>query len=532
MTDGIRRFSQGFDGRRQFRRCSWLLFPAGLIFSSRAADNNIDMAPILLGLALASLLAQTTALPTQQAFDVPQRIDPLKHLSAISPFFIPAEQPTPLPPGHSLERVSLLIRHSAILGNDDEYEQTMGPFIEKIKRAETEKLPKEGAWAFLNTYDSPIVEENLEKISKRGKDDAFMLGKYVRKQYGELFPKKHKKSKGGKKKKGSKIPPYKVWTASSERDIDTAEAYIRGSFPSDQSGGHGEGDGETVQLIKVPNKAKDWDRSLTPHKACEAWEKDSSLVPANKWLSVYAPQVRERLRQYLPDLVDELNDQDVLAMQMLCGYETIAAGDSPFCHLFTDEEWRDVEYYFDIRWYHSIGYGSYFSPYLGMPWVKTATHLLDGHDSDEKHEPIDQFKKHKLPAPKLPPNATHTQFLFPSFTHRESPAFVAIFLNLYNSTSLELPATAPPSLEKRPENWAWRTSHLISFLGHISLERFKNDESDESFVRAVVNGKQEEMGGCSDGIWQTCKWETFKAWVEERAQQYADWESVCEPKDK
>lgn len=50
----------------------------------------------------------------------------------------------------------------------------MGPFIEKIKRAETEKLPKEGAWAFLNTYDSPIVEENLEKISKRGKDDAFV----------------------------------------------------------------------------------------------------------------------------------------------------------------------------------------------------------------------------------------------------------------------------------------------------------------------------------------------------------------------
>lgn len=41
-----------------------------------------------------------------------------------------------------------------------------------------------------------------------------MLGKYVRKQYGELFPKKHKKSKGGKKKKGSKIPPYKVrWHA-------------------------------------------------------------------------------------------------------------------------------------------------------------------------------------------------------------------------------------------------------------------------------------------------------------------------------
>jgi hypothetical protein len=121
----------------------------------------------------------------------------------------------------------------------------------------------------------------------------------------------------------------------------------------------------------------------------------------------------------MPDLVDDLNDQDVLAMQMvsgslqsgahgqLCGYETIASGDSPFCHTFTDEEWLDVEYYFDIRWYHAIGYGSDFSPYLGIPWVKTAMHLLDGHDSEAKVEQA--FKKHKLPSPKLPPNATHTQ---------------------------------------------------------------------------------------------------------------------------
>lgn len=74
-----------------------------------------------------------------------------------------------------------------------------------------------------------------------------------------------------------------------------------------------------------------------------------------------------------------------------------------------------MEYYFDVRWYHAIGYGSYFSPYLGMPWVKTAAHLLDGKDAEEHsqgidfEQPIDAFKKHRLPAPKLPPNATHTQ---------------------------------------------------------------------------------------------------------------------------
>jgi hypothetical protein len=113
-----------------------------------------------------------------------------------------------------------------------------------------------------------------------------MLGEYFRKQYNTLFPpktkggkgKKGKKDKKGKKgKKDKSRPTYKVgaaramrahgqiWTASSERDIETAEAYIRGSFPSSQTGDHGEGDGDMVQLVKVPNKAKDWDRSLTPH---------------------------------------------------------------------------------------------------------------------------------------------------------------------------------------------------------------------------------------------------------------------------
>ena len=106
----------------------------------------------------------------------------------------------------------------------------------------------------------------------------------------------------------------------------------------------------------------------------------------------------------------------------LCGYESIASGSSPFCHVFTDDEWLDAEYYFDIRWYHAIGYGSYLSPYLGLPWVKSAAHLLEGHDgkrpdivkNEVESASFDEgmwsdFKKHKLPKPQLPPNATHSQ---------------------------------------------------------------------------------------------------------------------------
>ena len=60
---------------------------------------------------------------------------------------------------------------------------------------------------------------------------------------------------------------------------------------------------------------------MTPHKACDAFEKKSSLGPANEWLSVFAPRVRKRLSapKLLGRVAKELNDQDVLAMGMVSG---------------------------------------------------------------------------------------------------------------------------------------------------------------------------------------------------------------------
>lgn len=65
-----------------------------------------------------------------------------------------------------------------------------------------------------------------------------------------------------------------------------------------------------------------------------------------------------------------------------------------------------------------MGYGQPLAPFLGMPWVKSAMHLLGGHhegDWDERggeHEVVERGmsgEEVKLPKPKAPPNATHTQ---------------------------------------------------------------------------------------------------------------------------
>lgn len=167
---------------------------------------------------------------------------------------------------------------------------------------------------------------------------------------------KHKHHDDDKKKKHPKDPknkkpaaPYKIWTASSERDIETATSWIKGAFPSNQTGKEGEGDGYHVQLVKVPNKlGKGWKRSLTPHKACETFDKKPSLEKAAEWLHVFAPRITDRLRGVVPEIADRVSEEDVLSMFMLCAYESIDQGYSGWCGVFTEEEFRDAEYYFDV----------------------------------------------------------------------------------------------------------------------------------------------------------------------------------------
>lgn len=74
-----------------------------------------------------------------------------------------------------------------------------------------------------------------------------------------------------------------------------------------------------------------------------------------------------------------------------------------------------------------LGYGQNLSAYLGMPWARTALHLLEGKDGEEfglglglrdgesegEDGLVEVMKGKKkgdgLPKPRVPPNATHTQ---------------------------------------------------------------------------------------------------------------------------
>jgi hypothetical protein len=446
--------------------------------------------------------------------------DPLRHSSGISPYHDAPGADIEPPKGCHIRAAAFLIRHSSIYANDDEWEEYMQPFVERVTKARG-KFPDHSPLAFLNEWECPINGENLEKLTKPGTDDAFALGKRFRALYPHLMPPKDLgKRKSGRTRTAKVKEPFKVWTASSERDVGTAKAFIRGAFPKGQIGEGGEGDGKYISLVEVPNKNSDWAASLTPHKVCPRFTKDEGRADSRTFLQHWGPGPLAKLQALAPDVPFTL--KDVIAFQMLCGYESVikGVGKSHFCDskVFDMEDYRNYEYFHDLIYHKMVGYASPVAPYLGVHWLNTSTHNLlsiDEEDGDHPHPRV-------LPKPKLPPNATHTQRLFTYFTHREEPPVALVALGLWNQT-----AKGPLPLDRRVDDRVWRTSHVLPFLGHVAIERMRCKNTSENFIRTIVNGAVQKLDHCHDGPGGSCPLEEFRAFVERRVAQYGDFAGAC-----
>lgn len=170
-----------------------------------------------------------------------------------------------------------------------------------------------------------------------------------------------------------------------------------------------------------------------------------------------------------------------------------------------------------------VGYASPVAPQLGIHWVNTSTHnLLSAEEGEGDHPHELTGKDPHLPDPDRPPNATHSQRLFPYFTHREEPAVALVALGLWNQTKW-----GPLPLDRRVDDRVWRTSHVLPFLGHVALERIRCRNS-ASYIRTIVNGAVQVLEECSSGPGNSCPIQDFAHYVQSRMETYGDFEGVCQ----
>jgi acid phosphatase len=206
---------------------------------------------------------------------------------------------------------------------------------------------------------------------------------------------------------------------------------------------------------------------------------------------------------------------DIYAMHLLCGYETVIRGSSPFCSLslLTPNEWLGFEYTNDIMYHYNTGYGAPASGAIGFPWVNATFNALMNTQNNMS-------------------NATTDQDLYISFTHRELPPTVLVALGLFNNSAFSgannINGTMPTDVINHRR--AWKSSHILPFLTNVALEKMECDSfgfQKGEYYRVLVNNSPQSLIGCSNGPGESCEESDMTTWLADRAAVVGDYGTTC-----
>ena len=411
----------------------------------------------------------------------------LQHLSAISPYFESnANTLSPDPPhGCDVSKAAYLVRHGSIYANAYDYSHTIQPFLKHLENLrKSVNFSQVESLAFLSRWTSPITDskEQVGKLTKAGGLEAFHLGTQLAVRYSHLIS-------------TNTTATLKVWCSDSNRTRESATLLSLAM--------HG-GQDTVGPIISISESAKRGANILTPKEACPRFKASWGSKQASAWLTTYSAPIIARLST--DELHFNFSANDVLAMQELCGYETVIRGSSPFCDLFTPDEWLALEYYFDIKYYYELSYGNDLSPSLGMPWVVASSELLNRTTATDQN-------------------------LYISIAHREMPPFILTSLGLYNDSSFggaaNTNATFP--LDEINHHRLWKSGEFVPFLGRVALERLDctSAAKNGSFVRVLVNSAPKPLPGCASGPGSSCPLKQYMAYIDARNGMFDDFSKAC-----
>ncbi|THU89422.1 phosphoglycerate mutase-like protein [Dendrothele bispora CBS 962.96] len=382
-----------------------------------------------------------------------EQFDPLHHSGPASPYFVApplAGVPSTVPDGCVVDQAAWFLRHGSRYPEPGSFTGWENLFAKFQNASYTAR----GPLSFIPFWTLPIDDEPHQPLflSSTGAGEAFALGVKLRKRYGF--------TKGGEN--------ITVWTAWQQRVVDTATYFTRGylsagnylTTPSLNRG----------TLIVLPDSTTNttFADSLTPSSSCPAYGifSGNGSSTSDSFRSTFRQGIADRLNRFLDGLV--LDTTDIGVMQDLCGFGFEVSGDHRFCDIFTENEWLDYEYAHDLNYYYGSGPGNPLSATVGFPWLKAVTDLFEvGPGNTVKNGTL-------VPPP-----------LIMGFTHDNNIPPLISALGLWNSSQASpLPITHRPPLPARE----FRSSHLVSFLGNVAIERMSCVIGGPTSEQAMTQG--------------------------------------------
>lgn len=95
-----------------------------------------------------------------------------------------------------------------------------------------------------------------------------------------------------------------------------------------------------------------------------------------RFQNTYIPAIAERLLNEGNSGLVTLSNLEVYSMQEMCGFEIMVRGSSPWCEVFTEQDWDHFEYARDLFLYYRAGPGNPYAGAMGWLWLNATAGLL------------------------------------------------------------------------------------------------------------------------------------------------------------
>lgn len=372
----------------------------------------------------------------------------------------------------------VLSRHGARYPTKSKSEK----YAKLIKAVQHNATSFSGKYAFLKSYNYSLGADDLTPF---GENQLVDSGIKFYQRYEEL---------------AKNVVPF-IRASGSDRVIASGEKFIEG-FQKAKLGDSKSKRGQPAPIVNVVITETEGFNNTLDHSLCTAFENSTTGDDAeDKFTAVFTPSIVERLEKDLPGTT--LSSREVVYLMDMCSFDTIALTRdgsrlSPFCALFTQEEWAQYDYLQSVSKYYGYGGGNPLGPAQGIGFANELIARLT--KSPVKDHTTTNTTLDSNPAT-FPLNAT----LYADFSHDNTMTSVFFALGLYNTTE----PLSQTSVQSTEETNGYSSARTVPFGARAYVEMMQCTDEKEPLVRVLVNDRVIPLQGCDADEYGRCKRDDF-----------------------
>lgn len=340
-----------------------------------------------------------------------------------SPYHPAGKYEDPTREGCVVSQVNILQRHGARYPTSGATKAILKA-LEKLQAATTYHDPN---LHFLKNYTYDLGTNDLVKF---GADQSYALGKDTFIRYRNLI------ESGGL--------PF-VRATGSKRVFSSAQNWTLGFSAAS----------ERTYSAEVNVVIPELSNNTLANKMCPASTNPGHEMKA--FVDIAAKPIAARLNSVAPGA--NLDPRDVPAIMHLCPFETVAKETtSPFCSIFSEQDFEMYEYAWDLEKFYNTGYGGPLGTVQGVGYINE---LIGRLTNSPAHHGL-QTNKTLLSSPEAFPL---NRPMYVDFSHDNLMVAVFAAMGLFNQTNGPLDST------KITEDRTWIISNMVPFSGQMTIER-------------------------------------------------------------